>query len=92
MTISLKSLTWNLEGLKRNLLNLKYFIDLTQSDLIFISEPNIFSHDAKNLLKQLGNNYHFSLNSEDKLDEEAPFTKNKTYGGTMVLWKQELDP
>ena len=88
----MKSLTWNLEGLKRNLLNLKYFIDLTHCDLIFISEPNVFNHDAQNLLKQLNNYYHFSLNSEDKFDEEAPFTKSKTHGGTMVLWRQEFDP
>ena len=80
-----------MEGLRRNILNLKHFIELTNSDLIFVSEPNIFYHDAKQLMAYLHNNYSFSLNSEDTFDPEAPYTKNRTSGGTMVLWKSELD-
>ena len=64
---------------------------MTNSDLIFVSEPNIFYHDAKQLMAYLHNNYSFSLNSEDTLDPEAPYTKNRTSGGSMVLWKSELD-
>ena len=90
--LTLKSLTWNIEGLKKNLFNLKHLIFTTSADLIFLSEPNIFSHDCDNLRKYLDNRYSFYLNSEDKFDSEAPFLKNRTYGGTMVLWRTELDP
>ena len=89
--ISLKSLTWNIEGLKKNIFNLKYFISLSSPDLLFLSEPNLFSHDLGPLMKHLGDEYSWYLNSEDKFDNEAPFCKNKTFGGTMVLWKQSLD-
>ena len=35
--------------------------------------------------------YAFFLNSEDRYDQEIPFIKNQSFGGTMVLWKKELD-
>ena len=88
----MKSLSWNIEGLRKNIFNLKHLISVTSADFIFLSEPNIFSHDCDNLKKHFDNNYNFYLNSEDKFDKEAPFIKNRTYGGTMSLWKTELDP
>ena len=80
-----------MEGLKRNVFNLKYLTDQTNADLVFLSEPNIFSHDVDTLLNCF-NKYKFYTNTEDKYDLEAAFTKTKTYGGTMVLWKNEIDP
>ena len=35
--------------------------------------------------------FSFFLNSEDRYDSELPLLKNQTFGGTMVLWKFELD-
>jgi hypothetical protein len=89
--IILKSLTWNIEGVKKNIFNLKNFLCLTSPDLVFLSEPNIFSHDMEHLKQHFKDRYSFYLNSEDKFDTEAPFIKNRTYGGTMVLWKLQLD-
>ena len=89
---TLKFFTWNLEGLKRNIFNLKHLTDLVNPDLAFLSEPNVFSHDADSLMATFMNKYKFSINSEDKHDQESAFTKNKTSGGTMVLWRTEIDP
>lgn len=89
---TLKFFTWNLEGLKRNIFNLKHLTDLVNPDLAFLSEPNVFSHDADSLMTTCMNKYNYSINSEDKYDQESAFTKNKTSGGTMVLWRTELDP
>ena len=89
--ILLMCLTWNIEGIRRNHLNLKNFADLLQPDFMFISEPNIFSHDIHDLMKYFISNYNFFLNSEDKYDPELPLAKNKTYGGTLAIWKLEHD-
>ena len=43
-------------------------------------------------MTHLSDKYCWYLNSEDLYDLEAPLTKNKTYGGTMALWKHSLDP
>ena len=86
--VLVRSLTWNIEGLKRNYLNLKHFTDITNSDLIFLSEPKVFQNDLPCLVKYLPN-YKFYLNSEDIHDPEVPFAKNQTFGGTMIGWKNE---
>ena len=36
--------------------------------------------------------YSHSLNSDDIADPELPFIKNRSNGGTMILWKHTLDP
>ena len=90
--IVLKCLTWNLEGLKRNLFSLKYFTELTDADLVFLSEQNIFTHDVLPLMAHLSTKYSFYVNSEDMHDPEASFTKSKTHGGTMILWRKSLEP
>ena len=86
----LKSLTWNIEGLKRNYLNLKYFVDLRNPDFVFLSEPKVFCHDLHHI-KDYFSNYSFYLNSEDKYDQDLPLVKNQAFGGTMVLWRKTLD-
>ena len=89
--IVLKCLTWNCEGMKRNHLNLKYFADHTKPDFIFISEPNTFSHDLNQLMKYFASAYNFFINSEDIYDPELPLARNKTYGGTLVMWNLKHD-
>ena len=36
--------------------------------------------------------YKYSLNSEDILDPDLPLSKSRAHGGTMILWKANLDP
>ena len=88
--VLVRSLTWNIEGLKRNYQNLKHFTDIINSDLIFLSEPKVFQNDLPCLVRYLPN-YKFYLNSEYIHAPEVPFVKNQTFGGTMVGWKNELD-
>ena len=84
-------MTWNIEGLKRNVLNLKHFLDIHIPDLVFLSEPQAFSFDLKRHLDLLGDSYCAELNSDDKHDEELPLFRNKSHGGTMVIWKRTID-
>lgn len=89
---SFSTITWNLEGLRRNIFNLKHFTDLYSPDFAFISEPQIFSSDVDLVMQYLRGDYCFSLNSEDKHDQELPLVTSKAHGGTMILWKQKFDP
>ena len=84
-------MTWNIEGLKRNVLNLKHFLDEHLPDMVFLSEPQAFSFDLKRHMDLLGDSYCAELNSDDKHDEELPLFRNKSYGGTMVIWKKTID-
>ena len=61
-------------------------------DLVFLSEPQLFQCDAESLTSMLRGKYCYNLNSEDIYCPELPLTARKAHGGTMVLWKQELDP
>ena len=86
------ALSWNIEGLSRNVFNLKHFSDLYQPDLVFLSEPQIHSCNLAQTLKHLSGAYASSLNSADIYDPELPLVKSKAHGGTMVLWKRQYDP
>ena len=85
-------MSWNIEGLSRNVFNLKHFTDLYQPDLVFLSEPQIYSCDLAQTMKYLSGAYASSLNSADIYDPELPLVKSKANGGTMVLWKRRHDP
>ena len=39
----------------------------------------------------IGPNYCAELNSDDKHDGDLPLFNNKSYGGTMTIWKKTLD-
>ena len=85
-------MTWNIEGVSRNLLNLKHFIDIHhQPDLIFLCEPNVFACNIDLVMKPLADTYKFALNTADKYDPELPLIKSKAHGGTMVMWRNEYD-
>ena len=86
------TLTWNIEGLSRNVHNLHHFISEYDPDFVLLSEPQTFACDVDNIMAYLRKDYEFSLNSPDKFDLSLPMTKSKAYGGTMLLWKRELDP
>jgi hypothetical protein len=42
-------------------------------------------------MKYFAPQYAFFLNSEDRYDPELPLLKNQSHGGTMIMWKNELD-
>ena len=86
------SLTWNIEGFSRNVLNLKHFTKKHFPDFIFLSEPQIYSNDLELAMKPIQGEYLCSLNSADKFDPELPLIKSKAHGGTLALWKVEHDP
>ena len=64
---------------------------LTGADLIFLSEPKVFSSDIPQLMKYLTSEYCFSLNSGEASHPDLPITNSTAYGGTMVLWKRSID-
>ena len=89
---SFTSLTWNLEGLFRNIFHLKHFTNNINPDIICIGEPQIFQHDLNIVMKPLQGEYKWSLNSADKHDPDLPFVKSKAHGGTMIMWRLCHDP
>ena len=91
-SLQLLSLSWNCEGLKRNLFNLKNFTDLYKPHLVFLSEPQIYQSDLPAIIKYFRGEYSFTLNSEDVHYPELCLTSSKAKGGTMVMWRKDLDP
>ena len=85
-------MTWNIEGLVRNIHNLRHFTILHKPDLIFISEPQIYQNDVELTMVHLRGEYNFALNSADNYDPELPLVKPRAFGGTMVLWKLCHEP
>ena len=85
-------MTWNIEGFRRNSLNLTHYVNKYLPDFIFLSEPQIFGCDVENAMSFLRGDYEYSLNSLDKYEQDLPLLSSKAYGGTMVLWKRHLDP
>ena len=61
-------------------------------DLIFLSEPKLFQCDLKQVMQYFEGEYCSFLNSDDLYDPELPLISSNSFGGTMVLWKNHLDP
>ena len=61
-------------------------------DLIFLSEPQLFACDAEIVMSHMMGEYCYFLNSHDKLEPDLPLKQSKAHGGTMVIWKRDLDP
>ena len=89
---TLISLTWNCEGLTRNFFNLLHFIQNEDPSLIFLSEPWIHLSDAPTVLEPLQSSHSFFLNSEDRHDQFLSLRKSRAHGGTLTLWRKDLDP
>ena len=85
-------MTWNCEGLGRNIFNLRHFAEKHLPDLIFLSEPQIHSCNLDLTSRPISSSYSYSLNTADKFDPELPLIKSKAHGGVMVLWKKKHDP
>ena len=88
----LTSLSWNIEGLKRNVFALKDFTEMYSPDLLFLSETQIFQADYQAYMKFFSGEYSSSLNSEDLLNLDIPMISTRPKGGTLVMWKHCLDP
>ena len=88
----LTCLTWNIEGVTRNLLDLKEYVDREDPDLIFLQEPMCFQCDLTKVNDILGDKYCCILNSDDKFDPELPLQTNRAHGGCLTLYKKHLEP
>ena len=86
------AITWNIEGISRNVHNLKYLSANHIVDFIFLSEPQIYQNDIEKVMEYLRGEYSYALNSMDKQDPELPLVKSKAIGGSMILWNHRLDP
>ena len=86
------SLTWNIEGFRRNLHSLKYFTVLHKPNFVFLSEPQLLQCDVAALLQTFHGCYSYHLNSEDLHNPEIALDNSKIKGGTMVLWQTSMDP
>ena len=86
------ALSWNIEGLKRNIFSLQHFLACYKPCLTFLSEPLIFSCDISDVMKSALPNYKFHLNSDDLYDPALPLEKTRAKGGTLLLWPSHLDP
>ena len=90
-SLTIKSLTWNVENLKKNKFALKDFVDLVSPDFIFLNETQTFQFEANTATDIFLSKYSYYLNSDDSFDQELPYIRNRSHGGTMVLWKKSLD-
>ena len=88
----LRILSWNVEGLARNIFNLKQIVQAEKPSLIFLSEPWLHLSDASLALGHISNQYSFYLNSEDRHDDLLALRMTRAHGGTLTLWDKHLDP
>ena len=88
----IKSLTWNIEGLKSSVFTLTDILSTEKPHLVFLSESQAFQHDAPILLKYSQGSYYYYLNSDDRHDYELSLSRNYSVGGTLVMWLHEFDP
>ena len=52
----------------------------------------LFQFEVNQTIDLFHGEYCHALNSDDSHDPELPFIKNRSFGGTMILWKVSLDP
>ena len=88
----LTALTWNIEGIKKNIFTLAEVLKTEMPSLVFLSEPMVYQSDIGQVVQYLQHEYCYYLNSEDNFDPDLPFIKSKAKGGTMLLWRKWLDP
>ena len=84
-------MTWNIEGFSRNAFNLLDILLQEDPSCIFISEPWLHLADAPLALKPFLPQYCYYLNSEDRHDPLLSLSKSRAHGGTLAIWKKELD-
>ena len=67
---------------------------LSLGDYAFISlsETQIFQSDLPHIMPLFNDTYCSFLNSNDLYDPTIPLQQNRSLGGTMFLWRKDLDP
>ena len=60
--------------------------------MVFLSEPQVFNCDMDLLASPFRGQYSFLLNSEETSNPELALDSPRAHGGTLVMWKTELDP
>ena len=60
--------------------------------VIFLSEPWLHLPDAPSVLQPLQSSHNYFLNSEDRHDQLLSLKRSQAHGGTLTLWKKDLDP
>ena len=85
-------MSWNIEGFRRNQMNLKHFCDQYNPSLISLSEPQAFQCDIALHTQPFSGEYCFLLNSEETNNPDLAMESPKAHGGTMMMWKVDLDP
>ena len=75
----------------RSKFSLKHFLDLYSPDFVFLSEPMLFQCDILLTMNLFKGDYSSALSSDDVFDHELPLMKKRAKGGTMTLWKRQLD-
>ena len=58
---------------------------------MFLSEPWLFQADLPRATELLSSQYKMFLNSDDLYDPQLPLLQNRAHGGTLTMWKAELD-
>ena len=59
--------------------------------MVHLGEPQTFRFDLPKLMDIIGDDYCAELNSEDCHDYELPLYQSKSYGGTLCMWKRNID-
>ena len=57
-----------------------------------MSEPWLFQSDLNLATNLLNTHYKIFLNSDDLFDPNLPLIQSRPQGGTLTMWKSELDP
>ena len=67
-------------------------ISLHNYAFISLSETQLFQSDIPLINSLLGDSHCFFLNSDDLYDPSIPLQYNRSVGGTMFLWRRDLEP
>lgn len=85
-------MSWNCENLKNNIHVLKQALCTNRFLLVSLSETQLFQCDAYQVMQSVKSEYNYFLNSDDLHDPDLPSLKNRSLGGTMLLWDKDIDP
>ena len=66
--------------------------DIVSPEIVFLSEPQIFQCDVALFSKSFVGKYSILLNSEETNSPDLALDHCKAHGGTLIMWKSELDP
>ena len=64
---------------------------MSNPEFIFLNEVQIFMFDVDQVTPLFQGEYCHVTNTEDLHDKELGLIKNRAHGGTMILWKRNLD-